>query len=41
MKPAKQQPHIIDMKLQEKTTYNETYSGGKDKMPQFMKDHEI
>ncbi|CDW75311.1 UNKNOWN [Stylonychia lemnae] len=40
MKPTQQSAHIIDMKIQDKTTYKETFSGDKDQMPQFMKEHE-
>ncbi len=40
MMPRKQQPHIIDMKLNDKTTYKETFNNDKEKMPKFMKEHE-
>jgi len=40
LKPRKLQPHVIDMKLNDKTTYGETYNANKEKMPKFMKDHE-
>lgn len=33
MKPAKLQPHFIDVKIQDKTTYKETYNADKEKMP--------
>jgi hypothetical protein len=40
MVPRKLQPHIINMKIKDVTAYREAFSGTKEKMPQFMKDHE-
>lgn len=40
MKPAKQQPHIIDMKIKDVTAYKEAFSNDKEALPKFMKDHE-
>jgi len=28
------------MKIQDKTTYKETFSGDKDRMPEFMREHD-
>ena len=40
MKPAKQQPHVIDMKIRDATAYKDAYSSGKEGIPQFVRDHE-
>lgn len=40
MLPRKLQPHIIDMKLNDKTAYKDAFNNDQEKMPKFMKDHE-
>ena len=41
MPPKKQNTNFLNMKLKDQTTYKDTYGGGKEPLPQFVKDHEI
>lgn len=40
MKPKKENPTFINMKIAQRTTYKDTFAGGKELLPQFVRDHE-
>ena len=40
LKPQQVSPSFINMKIQDRTTYKDTFSGNKEQMPEFMKEHE-
>ena len=40
MKTARNQTHILDVKLKDETTYNNVYSKQKEGLPQFMIDYD-
>lgn len=41
IKPKPVPPTFINMKIRDKTTYMDTFSGKKEDMPEFIREHEV